>query len=149
MKELRDLDLSDLNKLRPLPEVLRKRAHHVITENARVLEAVDALENHDFNRLGELFSLSHKSMRDDYEVSVPEIDLLVQLADNHNKVFGSRLTGGGFGGSIVALCHPGHAAEVGLAIQAEYQQRSRFSAQVLVPGVPRPSPRQSHQDLRL
>ena len=92
-----------------LPDVLRRRARHVITENDRVLRAVEAIEAGDAQAIGRLFDESHRSMRDDYEVSVPPIDLLVRLAQERADVFGARLTGGGFGGSIVLACEPGKA----------------------------------------
>ena len=86
----------------------------MVTEDERVLESVAAMKAGDLRRLGELFTASHASQRDDFEVSVPEIDLLVDLARAETGVFGARLTGGGFGGSIVALVEAGrHATRVG------------------------------------
>lgn len=131
--ELRDLGMKDLGRLSVLPDVLQRRARHVITENARVLEAVDALAKGDIARLGQLFIESHRSMRDDYEVSVPEIDLLVRLACEFDEVLGARLTGGGFGGSIVALVKPGMAARVGETLRRAYDAKSGKTATVLVP----------------
>jgi len=75
----------------------------VVTENDRVKQAALALKKRDPETLGKLFIESHESMRVDYEVSIPEIDLLVSLCLNEKDVFGARLTGGGFGGSIVAI----------------------------------------------
>jgi galactokinase len=106
LRELRDFKMdgtNSLQRLRTLPDVLQKRARHVVTENNRVLEAVKALEKQNLTRLGELFSASHVSMRDDYQVSIPEIDTLVEISESFPEIFGARLTGGGFGGSIVAL----------------------------------------------
>ena len=130
--QLRDLGVPDLARLDALPDVLRRRARHVITENARVLEAVEALEARDGARLGVLFAASHASMRDDYEVSVPEIDRLVALADAEPGAFGARLTGGGFGGSIVVLCRAGEAARVAANVAERYRAPGR-EATVLVP----------------
>src|SRR5689334_15748651 len=104
---LRDVGPEELGRVANLPDVLARRARHVVTENARVLEAVGALEADDAERLGALLVRSHASLRDDYEVSSPELDLLVDLATADPDVWGARLTGGGFGGSIVAAAHAG------------------------------------------
>ena len=89
--------------LAALPPLLARRARHVVTENERVLAAVAALRQAMLARLGALFDASHASMRDDYEVSTPEIDVLVDCARTEPDVYGARLTGGGFGGAIVAI----------------------------------------------
>ncbi len=86
-----------------LPEHLYRRARHVVTENERVLDAVEALRRGDLAGLGALMHGSHESLRDDYEVSCRELDLLVDLARHAEGVFGARLTGGGFGGCTVNL----------------------------------------------
>ncbi len=86
-----------------LPAVIRRRARHVITENARALEAVAALENGDLVRFGELMKASHRSLRDDYQVSCAELDTLVEAAWAVEGCYGSRLTGAGFGGCTVSL----------------------------------------------
>ncbi|MCS6802157.1 MAG: galactokinase [Chloroflexota bacterium] len=85
-----------------LPPVIQKRARHVVSENARVFAAADALEAGDLIRFGELMNQSHQSLRDDFEVSTPEIDLLVEAARAAGAL-GARITGGGFGGAAVAL----------------------------------------------
>jgi galactokinase len=131
--ELRDLGIADLPLLAALPDPLDRRARHVITENQRVLDAVAAMRANDAAALGRLFDASHASQRDDYEVSVPEIDLLVSLAQGEEPVYGARLTGGGFGGSIVALVRQGEAAAVGARVAAAYTDRSKRAATVLVP----------------
>ena len=131
--QLRDLPVDDLDRLAALPEPLNRRARHVVTENARVLEAVAALERADAVRLGVLFDASHASMRDDYEVSTPEIDLLVSLAGAEPGVYGARLTGGGFGGSIVVLCAPGTAARTAARVAEAYGVQAGCAATVLVP----------------
>jgi galactokinase len=84
-------------------------------------------------RLGELFYESHASMRDDYEVSVPEIDLLVELARAGGEVYGARLTGGGFGGSVVMLAHAGRGRAVAERVARDYAARSGRTPRVLVP----------------
>jgi len=80
-----------------------RRARHVVTEIQRTLEAAVALEEGDFQRFGQLMNESHDSLRDDYEVSSKELDLLVSLAREVDGVLGSRLTGAGFGGCTVTL----------------------------------------------
>jgi len=86
-----------------LDEVTRKRCRHVVTENQRVLEAVQALEAGDLARFGQLMNASHLSLRDDYEVSCPELDAMVEAAWAQDGVLGARMTGAGFGGCTVNL----------------------------------------------
>lgn len=101
---LRDVTLDDLARYADmLPPVVLKRARHVVSENARVLESVAALEIGDYERFGQLMNESHTSMRDDYEITVPPIDTLVELARAVPGCYGSRMTGGGFGGCTVSL----------------------------------------------
>jgi galactokinase len=133
---LRDLGLADLPRLEALPDPLGRRARHVVTENARVLAAVAALEAVDMPALARLFAESHVSMRDDYEVSVPEIDLLVALAREEADVLGARLTGGGFGGSVVMLARRGAGAAAARRLAARYAERSGRVPRVLVPAAP-------------
>ena len=99
---LRDIGIDKLDRIAALPEPLSRRARHVVTENQRVLDGVTALKAGDVVRFGALMNASHDSQRDDYEVSIPEIDALADSAQRHGAI-GARLTGGGFGGSIVAL----------------------------------------------
>jgi galactokinase len=99
VQELRDATEGDLDLLSGAE---LKRARHVISENARVLEAVEALKESDFQEFGRLMYASHASLRDDYEVSTPELDTLVRAAEQHGAR-GARLTGAGFGGCAIAL----------------------------------------------
>ena len=92
---LRALTVEDLPRIERLRAPLDRRARHVVTENARVLEAVEALRSGALERLGALLAASHRSLRDDYQVSVPDLDRLVALAAEAPGVFGARLTGGG------------------------------------------------------
>ena len=108
VKALRDVSVAQFKEkeaeLTALDPLVAKRARHVVTENQRVLDAVDALKHNDLTRLGELMGQSHDSMRDDFEITVPQIDYLVELAQLViGKQGGARMTGGGFGGCIVAL----------------------------------------------
>jgi galactokinase len=94
------------------------RARHVVSENARVLESADALRRGDLDKLGLLMSASHASLRDDFEVSTPALDALVEQLRSRPGVFGARLTGGGFGGCAVALAEPGALRGEGWVVQA-------------------------------
>jgi galactokinase len=131
--QLRDVTVDDLQRVAALPAPLDRRARHVITENGRVLDAVAALRGGNLARLGELFYASHASMRDDYQVSVSEIDLLVDLARAEPDVFGARLTGGGFGGSVVILARAGRGRTVAERIAQVYAERSGCRPRILVP----------------
>lgn len=131
--QLRDVTPADLPRIEALPEPLHRRARHVVTENERVVQAVAAIRTGDLPRLGQLFYASHASMRDDYEVSVPEIDLLVELARADDEVHGGRLTGGGFGGSVVLLAHRGCGVVVAQRIAQQYEARSGRTPRILVP----------------
>jgi galactokinase len=131
--QLRDLGLQDLWRLGTLPEPLDRRARHVITENARVRSAVAALRERDLPRLGKLLDASHESLRNDFEVSLPEIDRLVELAKTEPDVYGARLTGGGFGGSIVAVTRRGAARTAGERTAKRYSEEIGKKATVLVP----------------
>lgn len=105
-----------LEQLPALPEPLRRRARHVITEDARVLEGVQALRDGDAARFGALWWASHASLRDDYEVSVPAVDAIVERARGVPEILGARITGGGFGGAVVVLVRRGHARAAAAAI---------------------------------
>ena len=111
----------------PLDEVLRRRARHVVTENQRVLAATEALKTANWPILGQLLFESHQSLRDDYEVSCEELDLLVELAQGHDEVFGARMTGGGFGGCIVALVNREALSSVATSISQGFAQQVGLS----------------------
>jgi galactokinase len=131
--QLRDLSLADLPRVAVLPAPLDRRARHVVTENARVLDAVAALRVGDPARLGALFRASHTSQRDDYAVSIPEIDLLVTLAEREPAIYGARLTGGGFGGSVVMLARAGAGRAAAERIAAAYAAQSGRAPAILLP----------------
>jgi galactokinase len=131
--QLRDLPEAELARADALPEPLGRRVRHVVTENARVVRTVEALRAADLERLRALLDASHASQRDLFDVSVPEIELLVALAREEPDAFGARLTGGGFGGSIVALVRAGRGAAVGDRVARAYHERFRRQAAVLVP----------------
>jgi len=108
------------------------RARHVVTENARTLAAADALRRGDLARLGQLMLESHRSLQRDYEVSVPALDRLVEIAGRVEGVLGARLTGGGFGGCIVALVHRDALARLREALRRDYDAAGWGPARVLV-----------------
>jgi len=119
VRELRDAHLKDLDKL--LGEE-RKRARHVITENARVLEAVQALQRQDFGAFGRLMYASHWSLRDDYEVSTPELDAFVEIA-LQSAALGARLTGAGFGGCALALIRSEDTGVLAVSVRHYFEAR--------------------------
>ncbi|BDR53426.1 galactokinase [Bombiscardovia nodaiensis] len=100
----------------------RKRVRHVITEIGRVGEFIQAFGSGDIKRAGELFNASHNSLRDDYEVTVPELDTAVDVA-RANGAYGARMTGGGFGGSIIALVDKGRSKPLAELIAQEFERK--------------------------
>ncbi len=131
--DLRDQSDLQMRRVEALPEPLRRRARHVVSENARVLAAVDALRKRDIARVGALMDASHASLRDDYEVSLPQIDRMVAVARAQRGVLGARITGGGFGGSIVVLAMAGHAAAAATAVAKAAREELRLTPEILVP----------------
>jgi galactokinase len=104
VQALRDVTMADLaNHETKLTEVVYRRCRHVISENQRVLDAAEALRASDLDRFGRLMYESHRSLQQDYEVSCKELDLLVEIASSCEGVYGSRMTGGGFGGCTITL----------------------------------------------
>jgi len=115
-----------------MPEVIRRRCRHVISENARVLEAANALRRDNLERFGELMSQSHVSLRDDYEVSCGELDRMVELANKCRGVYGARMTGGGFGGCTVNLVRADEAEEFKATIAREYHEKVGLQPDIYV-----------------
>ena len=136
VKRLRDIDpvaLGAIENLETLPDLLLHRARHVVTENRRVLEMVDALRQENLDECGRLLDAGHVSLRDDFEISVPEVDQLVEIASTRQDVYGARMTGGGFGGAIIALAEAGAGRRAAEEIVQRYSAESGKSAAVLVP----------------
>lgn len=125
---LREATLAAAEKL---PPPYQRRARHVVTENARVLRTLDGLAAPE---LGELMSASHASLRDDFEVSTPEVDSLVVLLQAQPGVLGAKMTGGGFGGAVVALCSTNAARRTAAGVLSEYAKKQPH-ARVLVPAL--------------
>lgn len=130
--ELRDATLDDLAEVsETCDSVLYRRARHVISENQRTLDAADALKAGDLRRMGRLMAASHDSMRDDFEVTLPAIDYLVELvADVLQGEGGVRMTGGGFGGCVVALVPAERVPDVRAAVEAHYTAKTGHEARV-------------------
>ncbi len=122
-------DVVDPAAVEALPEPLRRRARHVVQENLRVLEAAQGVSA---ERFGALMNASHDSLRDDYAVSIPELDQLVAALRAAPGVFGARLTGAGFGGACVALCRAGLAREAAQAALSTYNKAGR-QGRILIP----------------
>jgi len=133
IRALRDASLEALEACRAeLDPVVYRRCRHVVTENARVLESKSALRTEDLRRFGELMDASHASLRDDYQVSCAEIDLLVDLARQSQGVLGARITGGGFGGCTVNLVARGAVESFRKEVLGEYRRRTGLDGWVFV-----------------
>jgi galactokinase len=130
---LRDVTLADLEAYKHLlPATVYRRCRHVVTENQRVLAAAKALQSGDSDRFGHLMYRSHASLRDDYEVSCRELDLLVHLASSSPGVYGARMTGGGFGGCTVNLVKTGAAGAFKTHIAQAYEQATGVAPEIYV-----------------
>lgn len=134
VETLRDADLATLEQAKDsLSADEYKRAHHIITENARVLATVGALQSGDIKALAESMTGSHQSLQRDFEVTVPATDTLVEIC---NSVLGergvARMTGGGFGGAIVCFCPPEDVELVKIAVAEQYPQKCGLEADIYV-----------------
>jgi galactokinase len=122
VKALRDVDVETFeHRAGELDEVTRRRARHVVTENARTLAAADALGRGDLAEMGRLMDASHASLRDDFEVSRKELDTIVEIARAQDGCWGARMTGAGFGGCAVALCEAGSAEALASETARRYE----------------------------
>ena len=130
---LRDVTLDDLEANRKrLPDLIFRRCRHIVSENARVLEAERALRNGDFIACGNAMNGSHASMRDDFEITCSEIDFLAAAAQGLKGVYGSRMTGGGFGGCTVSLVEASEVARVSQTLVDDYRVGCGREAEVFV-----------------
>jgi galactokinase len=133
IRSLRDVSVMDLERSREdLPEVIYRRCRHVVTENARVQKAGTALHDGDMRQFGTLMYESHRSLRDDYEVSCAELDLMVDLARELQGVYGARMTGGGFGGCTVNLVDADSAETFKEVMQSKYEQLKGVQPEIYV-----------------
>ncbi|MGE5204418.1 MAG: galactokinase [Chlamydiota bacterium] len=133
IRALRDATLEDLqNNRAELGDLVYRRCRHVVTENARVVQAASALERGDLREFGRLMGESHRSLRDDFEVSCGELDLLVDLAAKSPGVYGARMTGGGFGGCTVNLVEADRVEEFRRSVAPAYQQATGRAVKIYV-----------------
>ena len=124
VQSLRDVSLEQIDRSRGrLSELIQRRCRHVITENERTLQATRALQRGDLTQVGELFLRSHRSLRDDYEVSCAELDAAVDAAATEPGVYGARMTGGGFGGCTITLLEESAIERVSAAIRARFRRQ--------------------------
>ena len=130
---LRDVDEDDLNqRIGELDKLLARRARHIVTENRRVLQAVDAMRNGRLQELGQILNASHASLRDDYEVSSPALNQIVESALQAPGCLGARMTGAGFGGCAVALVQAGSASEFTSSVSEAYLKQSGLTPKVYI-----------------
>jgi galactokinase len=133
IRALCDVTLSELERhCRELPETIYRRCRHVISEIARVAEASSALQRADADALGHLMCQSHLSLRDDYEVSCAELDLMVELAQRQEGVYGARMTGGGFGGCTINLVDADAVDHFKHSVASAYEKKTGREPQILV-----------------
>ena len=133
VRALRDVTLAELERYgRDWPEPIFRRCRHVVSENARVAEAAGALEGGDVAAFGRLMAESHRSLRDDYEVSCAELDLMVELAGQAKGVFGARMTGGGFGGCTINLVRTDYVEDFKRTISRGYEQATGRAPEIYV-----------------
>jgi galactokinase len=133
VRALRDLDparlMREIDRLDPL---VARRARHVVTENARTLQAAAAMRAGDPDEIGGLMNASHISMRDDFEISRPELDAMVEIAQAHAACYGARMTGGGFGGCAVALIRADAADSFAADVAAAYLSATQLTPQIYI-----------------
>ena len=133
LRSLRDVTLEQLELHRTaLSKTLHSRTLHVITEDTRVLEGAEALRACNIKRFGQLMAQSHCSLRDSYEVSCKELDLMVKLANQQEGIYGARMTGGGFGGSTINLVEARHAPQFKENMAAAYQTKTGIAPQICI-----------------
>ncbi|MBN2103936.1 galactokinase [bacterium] len=131
IQALRDVSIADFEMHKNcLPDIVRKRCHHVIYENERVRAFSEALKEKNTERMGQLLFKSHENLRDDYEVSCPELDLMVTLAMEVPGVIGARMTGAGFGGCAIAIVEKGHEKDVREKIFYEYPVKTGIEPEI-------------------
>ena len=133
VEALRDISFEHLVAEKDkLDELLFRRAKHVVSENERVLQAVEALRNGDFSTLGQLMDSSHISMRNDFEISRKEMDQMVKIARDHPGCYGARMTGGGFGGCAVALVEKDQVDSFHKNVVSLYREQTGLDPRVYI-----------------
>jgi len=133
VQALRDVSVAQLVEHEgQLPENVRRRCRHIIYENERVLRGVAALQAGDLAAFGQLMNESHASLRDDYEVSCAELDIMAEAARRVDGVYGSRMTGAGFGGCTVSLVAEEAIEDFRLQVATAYQEATGIVPQIYV-----------------
>ncbi len=133
IKTLRDVSPAQFEKHKnELGDIIRKRCHHVIYENERVVQSVAALKRNDLSEFGKLMYQSHMSLKNDYEVSCPELDAVVDICAEVDGVYGARMTGAGFGGSAICLVGREQADSVVRRLTAEYPGKTGRKPEIQV-----------------
>ncbi len=133
VSHLRDVNIQQLEEAESaLDEVTYRRARHIVTENQRVLDAVEAMQAGDALTLGLLMNASHASLRDDFEVTNDALDVMASIAQEQPACYGARMTGGGFGGCAVALVQADRAGEVATAVARQYEAATGLSPEIYI-----------------
>ena len=130
---LRDVSIEVFNAYAEhLPQVTKKRCSYVIEENMRVKKGIKALKSGDFQQFGNLMKASHEGLKDKYEVSSPELDMIVRIANKSEGVIGTRMTGAGFGGCTVSLVYSNALQEFTETVKSKYQQLTKITPEIYV-----------------
>jgi len=130
---LRDVNLEQLQSCRAdLPNLIYRRCRHVISENERVLRCAKALQTGDLAIVASCMAESHLSMKDDYQISCRELEVMVEIAERHDGVIGSRMTGGGFGGCTINLVKTEAVDEFKRKVANEYKLATQIHADIYV-----------------
>ncbi|MBV9075549.1 MAG: galactokinase [Acidobacteria bacterium] len=133
IRALRDVSVNELDRYcSDMPEVVFRRCRHIVTENDRVQCAADALKQDNLAEFGRLMAQSHNSLRDDYEVSCRELDLMVGIADRQPGTYGARMTGGGFGGCTVNLVSLAHVEAFRTKVAHAYEQETGLKPEIYI-----------------
>jgi galactokinase len=115
-----------------LPDLIYRRCRHIVSENDRVLRTADAMQSGDLKTVGSCMAESHLSMKNDYEISCRELDIMVEIASRRGGVIGSRMTGGGFGGCTINLVHTDSVEQFSKEIQSAYHQATGMTPEIYV-----------------
>ena len=135
IRVLRDVSPAQLEQHKNLlSDLVYRRCRHIVTENERVEQAAAALNSGDLGKFGDLMAGSHRSMRDDYEISCREVDIMVEIADRQPGVVGARMTGGGFGGCTINLVYNGAAEEFRKNVAIAYEQSTGIKPEIYIFG---------------
>jgi galactokinase len=133
VKALRDVSLDEFEKRKSgLNEVVMRRARHIITDDQRVLDAMQAMRTNDLVRLGNILNAGHVSLRDDFEITNEALNQIVEAAQEQSSCYGARMTGGGFGGCAIALVDAGKVNAFVDSVEKAYREKSGLEPQIYV-----------------